>query len=318
MSNTKNRIYCSNMFLPDPMESIKIEQKLKYKTESAQNHLQQSVPEFSIQAFHTLPEQQKLQFQNPHQNNFYQLILYINGNGKHRVDFNSIDYSPSTLIPVVKNQVQAVQSSPDTEAFILSFTDQFFCRYEEDIENLQNMRIFDYMIPARKIDLKRKDFLELQMLVYQMQAELNNRQTVMQKEIIRDLLRIFINHGERLIQANNQFENCNQNGNIDYTLFCNFRKILNNNYSSNHSVKEYADKLFITSRKLNQLTLRFAGKNAKEMINERLIIELKRLLLYDNKTVKDIAMATGFTDMSNFNKFFKQHTKTTPAKFRSL
>ncbi|MBU1097476.1 MAG: helix-turn-helix domain-containing protein [Bacteroidetes bacterium] len=82
------------------------------------------------------------------------------------------------------------------------------------------------------------------------------------------------------------------------------------------SVKYYATRLAISTKKLNYITKKYFGKTAKVYIEERIIENSKKLLSDTPNTVKQISYSMGFTDPTNFNKFFKKHTSITPLMFR--
>jgi AraC-like DNA-binding protein len=78
----------------------------------------------------------------------------------------------------------------------------------------------------------------------------------------------------------------------------------------------YAEKLKVSTQKMNQHTRQFLNKTVTELINEKLLIEAKRLLAYSDKSVSEIAYEMNFNDNSYFNKFFKRIEKETPEQFR--
>jgi AraC-like DNA-binding protein len=104
----------------------------------------------------------------------------------------------------------------------------------------------------------------------------------------------------------------------DWEYISEFRKALDELIKATRSVQYYADHLNVTRKKLNQATQKFLGKSAKKVIEERVVLEVKRLLLYTTCTVKEIGFSLGFTDPTNFNKFFKKHTQITPAQYRKM
>lgn len=78
----------------------------------------------------------------------------------------------------------------------------------------------------------------------------------------------------------------------------------------------YAKRLNIHVNYLNNLVKRTTGKTTGEIIRERIIAEAKILLLSTDWDAAEIAYALGFEYPSHFNKYFKQHTCTTPLLFR--
>ena len=54
------------------------------------------------------------------------------------------------------------------------------------------------------------------------------------------------------------------------------------------------------------------------VINERILLEAKRLLVYSNKTADEIAKELGYKEAGHFSKFFKRNEGSSPKEFRKL
>lgn len=52
------------------------------------------------------------------------------------------------------------------------------------------------------------------------------------------------------------------------------------------------------------------------VINQRLLLEAKRLLVHTQKSIKHIALQPGFEETTHFNKFFKKYEQCMPKNFR--
>lgn len=102
----------------------------------------------------------------------------------------------------------------------------------------------------------------------------------------------------------------------DRILLKEFNLLLTKNIQSSRSVKYYADLLAISAKKLNSLTKIFHGVTAKKFIEKRIISDSKNILLNTSDTVKQISYSMGFTEPTNFNKFFKKLTTITPQQYR--
>lgn len=102
----------------------------------------------------------------------------------------------------------------------------------------------------------------------------------------------------------------------DEALLEKFNLSLVQNVNSIRTVKYYSEILAISTKKLNYITKKYFGKTAKVYIEERIIENSKKLLSDTPDTVKQISYTLGFTDPTNFNKFFKKHTSKTPLMFR--
>ncbi|WP_337085251.1 helix-turn-helix domain-containing protein [Elizabethkingia anophelis] len=97
--------------------------------------------------------------------------------------------------------------------------------------------------------------------------------------------------------------------------FYRFRSLLEKKFVDDRSVDAYSKVLNISTGFLNKICRQFSGLSAQQMIHYKLISEIKKQL-YQNKSAKEIAYEFGFSDPSNFNRFFKKFTGITPQQYR--
>lgn len=95
-----------------------------------------------------------------------------------------------------------------------------------------------------------------------------------------------------------------------------FNLLVENHYRTQHQVKYYADQLFKSPKTISNLFALYNHKSPLSVIQERIIIEAKRLLTYTDKSAKEIAGELGFEDAAHFSRFFKKHTTLSPISFR--
>jgi AraC-like DNA-binding protein len=96
-----------------------------------------------------------------------------------------------------------------------------------------------------------------------------------------------------------------------------FRKEVEKSYRTVHTVADYAKRLNLSTKALNDVTKQFAGMTALEFIHQRIYIETKRLLKYSQKPIKQIAFDLNFSDTAHFTKFFKQKEGVPPLEYRN-
>lgn len=94
------------------------------------------------------------------------------------------------------------------------------------------------------------------------------------------------------------------------------RRLVDAHFRGHHSEAWYARKLACSSKTLARALRTISGTSLKALLDERLALEARRLLTYGNDPVKTIAADLGFSEASNFSKFFKRCTGQTPAHFR--
>jgi transcriptional regulator GlxA family with amidase domain len=95
-----------------------------------------------------------------------------------------------------------------------------------------------------------------------------------------------------------------------------FFTILERDHAKTRSVAHYAKQAGISKRRLGELLSERLGKSTKQVIDERVVLECKRLLAHTNVSVKELAAQLAFDEPTNFVKFFKHHAHATPLEFR--
>ena len=95
-----------------------------------------------------------------------------------------------------------------------------------------------------------------------------------------------------------------------------FTRLVETDCSQNRNVNYYAKQLCITSGHLNSLIKAHCGVSAKRYILNKTILEAKRLLLYTEMSIDQIADHLHYENTSHFAKIFREYTDITPLNFR--
>lgn len=95
-----------------------------------------------------------------------------------------------------------------------------------------------------------------------------------------------------------------------------FRDLLDAEHARHHDVAWYADRLGWSPRTLARATAAATGRTPKQLIDERVLLEARRLLAHSDLTVARVGEALGFDDASNFGAWFRLRGGETPAAFR--
>ena len=96
-----------------------------------------------------------------------------------------------------------------------------------------------------------------------------------------------------------------------------FRDELEENFAGWHHVTEYARRLGYSTRTLNAHVRASTGRSAKAVIDERVTLEAKRLLVHTDAPIGEIGETLGFDDASNFTNYFRRTAGTAPTAFRA-
>lgn len=87
-------------------------------------------------------------------------------------------------------------------------------------------------------------------------------------------------------------------------------------FRTEHRVDAYAEILGVSTVKLNRVCKAYKARSVKQLILERVIREAKRLLIYTQNPVSELAYELGFQDHAYFSRVFKAHTGLAPKEFR--
>jgi AraC family transcriptional activator of pobA len=96
-----------------------------------------------------------------------------------------------------------------------------------------------------------------------------------------------------------------------------FRDLLERNYTTIKRPADYAEKLNITTAYLNECVKNTTGRPVSYHIQQRVILEAKRLLYYSARSVKEIAADLGYDDYPYFSRLFNKVTGMTALAFRN-
>lgn len=95
-----------------------------------------------------------------------------------------------------------------------------------------------------------------------------------------------------------------------------FRALLEAEHTRHHDVAWYAARLGWSTRTLARATRAATGRTPKELVDERVLLEARRLLAHSDLSVASVGEAVGFDDASNFGAWFRLRDGQTPAAFR--
>ena len=113
-------------------------------------------------------------------------------------------------------------------------------------------------------------------------------------------------------------EQLNQHREYRYhAVFSDFRELIEQHYLEHWPLAKYAQALNLSVERLNRLCRQHAGESAFELIQDRLIHEACRRLIYIVVPVTQLAYELGFADPGYFCRFFKRRTGCTPNEYRN-
>lgn len=251
----------------------------------------------------------------PHRHNYYEVCVFINGAGKHEIDFNTHLIHPNSIHFISPGQVHLISRDKDYHGYLIVFSREFYSldTFHQDL--LDSLPFFNNQTLLPVLDLDQDSFKELLQLINVIEKESRSGQ-LMTKEILRSYLQIlllkcrqfyFRRFAERVKMHDPHFAQVQH-----------FNNLVEKKFSELHLVQEYAALMAISPATLNKHVKKITGYTAGEILMNRLILQAKRLLIYTDLSNKEIAFRLNYDDPSYFSRLFKKKVKMSPAAFRRV
>lgn len=286
----------------------------------------EQLPVYSLQNF-SKPERISQQFQvevfdanrhfavkYPHRHDFFEVLYLKKGSGFHVIDGNNYEIKPPCVFFMSRGQAHKLELSQDIEGYLFIFTADFYLLNRADQNRLIEFPFF-YTIHQDNPPLQLEndsDIRFLEDLFRKGIAEISNQKGY-SVEMLRSILDLILTTCASRYQAPENLMNKGKS----QILVKRFFHFLEENHHQNLSLNEYARMIGVTPNHLTQTIKLFTGKTSSEIIKDKQLLEIKRLLVHTSLSVSEIAAQLNFDDQSYFTKFFKRETGLTPLQFRS-
>ena len=249
----------------------------------------------------------------PHRHNYYTVLWATCTTGVHMIDYNEFPIEPGVVFFVSPGQVHKVVTDKEPEGYVFLFTEAFLKLNYIPREFITNLGLFSDMAATPPIVLDEKGRENLRHISRHIE-ELFRGNEPFKEEAIGAYLKLF------LIECNKYapvkaIDNP-QSLQSSKILLRAFKEIVEEDYNTRLKVADAARKLNVTPDYLNTIIKESLGKTAKEYIQDRIILEAKRLGVHTNLSSKEIAFELGFDDPSHFSRFFKNMEDSSFTAFR--
>ena len=251
----------------------------------------------------------------PHRHSYYQVFLFTKGGGYHMIDFVDHPIKSKSVQIVFPGQVHLVRRELDSHGYVLSFSNDFYYLNRKGTDALSDIpnKLKSNFSPV--LNLPSKDYAKAEETMNGMMEELKS-DGIFMKDILKSSLDVILFIIRRNMENTSRGEELKKK-NASYEMYYRFNELLENNFTKNLHPADYAEMLSVTEKHLNEFTKNVCSKTVTELIHDRLILEIKRLLTNSSLSAKEISLHLHFEDPSYFAKFFKNKTSITPKDFQS-
>ncbi|WP_372934755.1 helix-turn-helix domain-containing protein [Mariniphaga sediminis] len=245
----------------------------------------------------------------PHQHDYEELIIGIEGQLEHFIDFDSTRTDSPYASFITKGKVHRVQPRLKNKLFFA-----WVIRFQSEFIPEIIFQLYGFYHNQANIEFERGTcFDRINTLCEMMYLEYQQENPDL--AIIRHLLQavfIMIESQRKKILPDTEGLLKTQS-----QTFKNFLAVLEENFRRPAGVSFYAEKLFMTPRNLNVICQNILQQSVSEIIETRKLTEAKNMLITTDLTIAEIGFELGYNEKSYFTNVFKKKTGQSPSAFRT-
>ena len=248
------------------------------------------------------------------ENGSYLMFLWNDGEKeiKITVDDREIILTPNHITCTTYLQKVHIDNVP-AGLKTLFFNREFYCVHTYDSEVSCNGLLFFGSNASPVLQLEKDETSRLRTLFSVLSEEFDVADTN-QEEMLRILLKRFIIRCTRLAKKQLLKSNRKQS-NID--IVREFNVLVEEHFKTKKSVGEYAELMYKSPKTITNVFSKYSEETPLQVIHNRVIMEAKRMLLYTDKSAKEIGYDLGYSDPAQFSKLFKNQTGKTTTEFKN-
>lgn len=240
----------------------------------------------------------------------YQLFLITSGGGLLLSSGLKIPLESPCVLIIPSNRLHGFvfQSEVKGDVFTIpeGFYEKMIQNHKASLSNINRLQCFN-------LDEKNDIFSELLDLKEKVIQELEKSDSASSLSITL-LLTLFMINLDR--SKSHEEVSTLRSDNSAANYFYQFNKLIKQYGHEKMTVREYAQKMNISTVHLNRICQIVSKKSALNIIHEYVIQEAKKYLVGTSHSIAEIAFFLGFKDPAHFSKFFKKKEKIAPGSFR--
>lgn len=241
-----------------------------------------------------------------HRDDYHLFFLQEKGTTTIEVDFQKHKLKPGVVMYVQPNQVHRVVDFENTIVTI--------CAINNENLNADYLNLLEEIAPAKPLALKN-DALSMISESGSLCIKLaNSENQKLHAHALKDSCNTWVALiASQYLQKSNSGDKLSRFDIITKA----FKAILERNFETAKKPSEYAQALNISIPYLNECVKRSTGHSVSYHIQQRVVLEAKRLLYHSNRSVKEIADELGYEDYPYFSRLFTKVAGMSALTFRN-
>ena len=247
----------------------------------------------------------------PHRHDYHELIWIRNGSGRHLLDGEEVAALPGSITVIGRGQVHVLERASAVTGAAVRFGEELvneggIARAEPSFL-LAGCGGWAVTVPPDHHDA-------VDHTIAMLATEASGPQDAHSSDLQRHLLSVLLGWVERWYDDERTERRDADDAGVQ--LFRRFIRALERDFAAHHDAAHYAEELAVAPAALSQALNRVTGYATKELITERVMLEAARLLRFTDRTIGEVAWATGFGDQLYFSRAFKRHHGVAPSAYR--
>ena len=247
---------------------------------------------------------------------YYDITFVTEGEGKFSIDNQTNEAASRDVFFSKPGEIRNWDTRHIVNGYALIFEDEFLSSLFKDSLFVRHLSFFQSGKTSSKLQLPDELYMRILQILHNIKTEIDSyRQNDVY--VLRALLYEVLMLLDRAYLKMTSIEE-GRSREVSNNHVSKFMNLVATHAKEQHSVQYYADKLCITPNYLNEMITSTMGISAKQYIQSKVMEEAKRLLVYTDFPIADIAFELCFSTVSYFIRSFRQHTGETPLLYRKV
>jgi AraC-like DNA-binding protein len=240
-----------------------------------------------------------------HRHDYQEIIVITKGRGHHRIDWDDHILEGPRVLLVAQGKMHDFRTLPGARGWVLEFASDFTRQPTSWLFS----RFFSLSVVSLEDEGLRRGVTQLCGIMEELQRGGEEAQEPIAHLLEALLAMLQVSVRRKAMQGRPERSS-------DFSTFEAFMTILDSHFRTEKEMAFYARALRINPRRLAAICKQTLGLTPLGLLEQRTMVEAKRLLARTGLTVQQIGFDLGYEDPSYFTKVFRKVVRQTPSAFR--
>ncbi len=237
------------------------------------------------------------------------ILWFEDDNNEFIIDGKKYTFSKNQIVFFTEfHNIEVHKKGPSK---FLRFNRPFFCIIDHDIEVSCKGILFFGASQLPIITISDEEVDHFQTLWKMFTIEMHSKDNL-QIGMLQMMLKRYLILCTRLYKEQRQYSNIKKENDI----IREFNFLVEQHFNTKHTVAEYAELLFKSPKTISNTFSKIGSKTPLSYIQDRKMLEARRLLYNTDIQIQEIAYKIGYNDIQTFSRFFKKKQGVSPSKYR--